>query len=155
MILEGALLLGYQAARGVLYQDLGLLLTAFMGGLAAGAAAADRRLAATPSRRAGAAVVLAAATVAGLTALVLTAGEGGLLPAFLLLLAAGGATGALFALATRTRDPERAIGPLYAADLLGGAAGSLLGSLWLLPLLGLPLSAGLAALGAFALLFLL
>jgi spermidine synthase len=155
MILEGALLLGYQAARGVLYQDLGLLLTAFMGGLAAGAAAADRRLAATPSRRAGAAVVLAAATVAGLTALVLTAGEGGLLPAFLLLLAAGGATGALFALATRTRDPERAIGPLYAADLLGGAAGSLLGSLWLLPLLGLPLSAGLAALVAFALLFLL
>jgi hypothetical protein len=37
MLLEGALLLAYQARRGALFQDLGLLLTCFMGGLCLGA----------------------------------------------------------------------------------------------------------------------
>ena len=42
MILETVLLLHYQSRNGVLYQDVGLLLTSFMGGLAVGALAFDR-----------------------------------------------------------------------------------------------------------------
>jgi predicted membrane-bound spermidine synthase len=45
------------------------------------------------------------------------------------------------------------IGPVYAADLLGGCAGSLLAGLVAIPMLGLPATAALAA--ALALLALL
>jgi predicted membrane-bound spermidine synthase len=46
-------------------------------------------------------------------------------------------------------DPARLVSPLYAADLLGGAAGGLLASLVLVPAFGLEGTAyGLAALGA-------
>ena len=49
MLVETVLLLHYQSHRGVLYQDVGALLTSFMAGLAAGAFALDR----AASRRIG------------------------------------------------------------------------------------------------------
>ena len=49
---------------------------------------------------------------------------------------------ALFAAASRReRRPESLVSPLYAADLAGGALGSALASVWLLPLAGLTLTA--------------
>jgi hypothetical protein len=60
----------------------------------------------------------------------------------LFLLAAGLLTGAIFAFASLRRAENQAVvvAPLYAADLLGGFAGSIAGSLFLIPLLGLPAS---------------
>jgi hypothetical protein len=120
MLLESALLLGYQTRSGVLYQDLGVLLMAFMGGLALGAWALERLM-----RRSG----------------------GGLAGTGTLLFACGFLVAAAFAYAVLRGAPEggAVIGPAYAADLLGGCAGSLAAGLITIPMLGLPASAALAA----------
>ena len=73
-----------------------------------------------------------------------------------LLFAAGCVTGALFAFGSLRHADDQAsvVAPLYAADLLGGAAGSFAGSLFLVPLLGLPASAVLIGVLALAALLL-
>lgn len=155
MVLEGALLLAYQVRQGVLYQDLGLLLTLFMSGLGLGAWAVDRRFGAGAPRRAGVRLVLAAAALCLIAAALLAAGAwSGLAGTALLLLAAGAAVGALFGYASLAHgtDQAAAVAPLYAADLIGGSLGSLAGSLLLLPLAGLPATALLLGLGVLALL---
>ncbi len=144
MVLEGALLLHYQTVSGVLYQDLGVLLTAFMAGLSAGALAADRLLrhgGEVRSRRAGA--LLGAGLALGTVGVAALVGGGrsaaGLAAVAAAQLACGFLVAAVFgqaALRTRLRQ-GRLVSPLYAADLLGGAGGSLLASLLLVPLAGL------------------
>jgi spermidine synthase len=64
---------------------------------------------------------------------------GGLLLTAVLLAAAGFLVGGLFAYAglRGVREQKNIIGPLYAADLIGGCLGALFGSLALIPLLGL------------------
>ena len=54
---------------------------------------------------------------------------------------------AAFAYAVRhgAPDPQAVLGPVYAADLLGGCAGSLVAGLVTIPMLGLPATALLAA----------
>ena len=147
MVLEAALLLGYQTQQGVLFQDLGLLLTVFMAGLSLGAAYVNRtarRRAGQGSGMLGAGLVGGMAGLSGLTALSIGSRAGGsLLVTCALLLGAGTLVGAVFAYASRQRSQEQeaAVAPLYAADLIGGCAGSLAGSLLLVPILGLPGSA--------------
>lgn len=159
MLLEGVLLLGYQTRQGVLYQDLGLLLTLFMAGLGLGALSADRlgwRRNGQLSQGWGAACLGGVAGLSLLTAWSTGSPEGGsLFVAGLLLLAAGSLVGGLFAYASQLQvgDQQAAIVPLYAADLVGGCAGSLAGSLFLLPVLGLSATAWSA--GAVALIALL
>jgi spermidine synthase len=154
MLIEALALLAFQTRHGALYRDLGLLLAAFMAGLAAGALAADlspiepgrggRTMAA---RWRAAAPSSALALLATLFALRLRAGAAPGLPEASLWLASTGAlTAAVFGLAARRASaPSRAAGPLYAADLLGGCLGSLAGSLLLIPLAGLPATALAAA----------
>jgi spermidine synthase len=150
MVLETVLLLHFQARNGVLYQDVGLLLTAFMGGLAAGALVMARvpaRLSTTSIAGGGIAVCLAVqafliARQAGDTggaSLVATASSLSLV---------GALVAALFAFASlrAAENRSRMIGPLYAADLAGGAVGAVAGSLLLIPLAGLPASALVMAL---------
>ncbi len=146
MLVESALLLGYQARHGVLFQDLGLLLTLFMGGLAAGAAGVEawsRRRGRPPGRLAAALVASGPALVGLATAALLRAealgGRG--VPAVLLALC-GAAVAAVFALAALE---GAGAGPLYAADLLGGSLGSLGASLLLVPFAGLDVTALAAA----------
>ncbi len=154
MLIEALALLAFQTRHGALYRDLGLLLAAFMAGLAVGALVIDRLpLAPAGSRRTAAAHVRAAALpavlalLATLLALRLRAGAApGLPEASLWLASAGALTAAVFALAARRLEsPARAAGPLYAADLIGGCLGSLAGSLILVPLAGLPATAMAAA----------
>jgi spermidine synthase len=147
MVLEGALILGYQVRRGVLFQDIGLLLTMFMAGLALGSFALHR----WRSRWAG---LLASGLAAAASLLAAWHFESGLWPSLvgtsLLLAMAGTAVGGLFAYASLAgkRDQASLISPLYSADLLGGATGSLAASLLLLPVLGLAPSAVLTAAAA-------
>jgi spermidine synthase len=149
VVLESVLLLSYQAKEGVLYQDIGLLLMAFMGGLALGAWILNEALRWTglrqrSTRRWGAAL-LAAWALLGLAVLgsVRGGGFGGLAATAILLLATGFLVAGILAFASlyNVRNQRQVIGPLYAADLLGGCLGSLLGSLLLIPLLGLDGSA--------------
>jgi len=151
--LEVVLLLGFQVLYGSLYRQVGLVVTAFMAGLAVGAWRANRGLdrgsaaGLSPARL----LLLLSGAIAGLAALLplllpqlgrldaLTgtalAGQGVvLLLTFLLAALVGGqfplagATGSGGAAATAAR--------LYSADLAGAALGALLVSALLIPLLG-------------------
>ncbi len=161
MTAEAVVLLRYQAESGALYQDIGLLLTAFMAGLAAGAFAFDRAAAAPRrvSRPWGAALVAALALL--LAGIGMAAAGGGawfrLAPAAAMLAACGALVAALFGYASRLGAAEQgnAAAPVYAADLLGGCVGSALAGLLLIPLLGAgATAAGMAVLAAAALVLL-
>jgi spermidine synthase len=148
MVAESVLILHYQAARGALFRDLGALLTSFMAGLALGAWAVPRLRAPWT----GAALAGGLAGLGLAVALEVRWGFAASLPGIaLVLFVAGLVVGGVFAQASlaAVADRARLVSPLYAADLLGGAAGGLLVSLVLVPAFGLEGSAyGLAALGA-------
>jgi spermidine synthase len=142
MALESVLLLRFQSVRGALFQDLGLLITAFMAGLAAGSGIACR-VGTTARPRAGAGLLLSLSALSLLLAFELRAGLGGGLPTTAAGLALAGAlVGGLLAetSAAGFARKEQAIA-LYAADLAGACLGSLLASLLLIPVLGLAATA--------------
>jgi spermidine synthase len=152
MALEILVLVLYQISLGSLYQQLGLLIAAFMAGMAAGSAAGcrwDGRAGGGPHRLAGLQGGLAVLAVA--LALWLqgggAAGTSG--PEFwtlagyaLILAAAGFGGGGIFALSAalwQESQPEARGqgGRLYAADLLGATLGTLGVSLLVLPVWGI------------------
>lgn len=153
MVTETLVILQYQVHSGVLYQNIGILLMAFMAGLALGAFATEAylrnhsgnipRLRKTGLALLGGFVLANLLFAAGFGAEVLP----GLLSAAILLAAAGFLVAGIFSLASlyRVENRQAVISPLYAADLAGGCAGSLLASLFLIPIIGLAGSAGLAA----------
>ncbi|MBN1337266.1 MAG: hypothetical protein JXB39_15005 [Deltaproteobacteria bacterium] len=137
MLLESVVLIGFQVASGVLYLQVGLLLMAYLAGLAAGSAAGGGGACRARLAAAGIAVV----------ALVVALGPPpGLGISLVLLASAGAGSGLLFAAAAS--GPGARPGRLYAADLLGGAAGALAGGLLLVPMAGLPATAAVAGLVA-------
>jgi len=156
MVIESILLLRYQVANGVMFQQVGWLLTCFMTGLAIGGWAYGRTpqpgAAASAHERRGWVPVTAlfgvAAVAWGSSSVPAAAG---LIATSLMLLATGLVVGACFAFAAAMwlGDRHRAASSLYAADVAGGAAGAVLATLVLVPLVGLDgsalLMAGLAA----------
>jgi hypothetical protein len=145
MVLETQLLLYYQVRRGILYQDLGILLMSFMAGLALGAVLIDRRerVLPRPVRAPAAAQILliaAFALLSGFLAWLFSSDlDSGLTSTSLLLGISGILVAGVFANAGAGHggDARLVIGPLYSADLIGGCAGSLAASLVLVPALGL------------------
>jgi hypothetical protein len=154
MVLETVLLLRFQTKNGALFEDLGVLLMAFMAGLAVGAAGITRL-----SR-----MYLSSAVFVKLAGGVLTGafllqslllgqtecpGLGGLVGVSTALFLTGVLVSGLFAVASLQtasavhEQKSRAVGPLYAADLFGGCLGSLLSSLVLIPFAGLATTAKL------------
>ena len=161
MVLETILILYYQVKYGVLYQDIGLLLMSFMAGLALGAISIERLMARFADRPRlvrwyGVALLAGFCFLCVVTATRLTvSAAAGLLQTSWLLMAAGFLVAGIFAYATlyEIKDQRSVISPLYAADLLGGCAGSLLGSLLLIPVLGLDVTTqGMLLLAAFSIL---
>ena len=145
IVSESVLMLAYQAKEGVLYQEIGLLLAAFMAGLALGAPALRDLILGTGVKKKRVQgwgyALLAGFIILGFAAIGIVTGgaAGGLLLTAVLLAAAGFLVGGLIAYAglRGVREQKRVIGPLYAADLIGGCLGALFGSLVLIPLLGL------------------
>jgi hypothetical protein len=161
MVLETVLILQYQIRHGVLYRDLGMLITAFMLGLTAGALT----LAMTarhgspfrePGRKWGIGLVAGLMFLGSLIILQTRLGRfAGLAETAALLTAAGYLVAGFFAYASLRGVPEqeKVISPLYAADLLGGCIGSVTASLILVPLLGMDMTAaGMIGLSLLALL---
>jgi spermidine synthase len=145
MAIELCLLLAAQELRGVIYHEIGALLTAFMLGLAGGAVVGRRVLALWP-RQALRMTVAACALVAFLGVVVLHIARdspGRALVLFLALMLLLGATvGACYAPATvalAARHGPSAAGRAYAWDLIGAAAGALAAT-FALPVLGLPVT---------------
>ena len=144
MILETVLILYYQLKQGLLFQDIGILLTSFMAGLMIGALALERVL--HDSKVGWRLAVWRAGMAAGfillgsLTYWIMMAGENtSLVVSAALLAAAGFLVAGVFTLASYEGKGEarRAASLLYSADLAGGCFGSLIGSLALIPLAGL------------------
>ncbi len=151
MVLEVVQLLTFQALHGTAYTGVGLLVTAFMGGLAVGSLA-GRRWVSLPDR--ALAVVLAALAVyaGGLAGWLALWGTVVVVPpwGFALLVALGGILGGLvfpLAMAEMERiETPTAAGRLYAVDLVGGCVGALFGGVVGVPLLGIPATLGVVAL---------
>jgi spermidine synthase len=160
--LEMVLLMGYQALYGSVYRQVGLLVTVFMGGLAAGAWLEGRFRGGMAPRRGIAFLSLAiGALAAGVPGLLRVAGSLGV-PGDPVgqaaILAAGFALATLvgfqFALAGRTGGDGGGAAGLFGADLAGASLGALLGGPLLVPVAGVSgaclaialLNAGAAAL---------
>ncbi len=145
MALETILLLHYQVKRGILFQDIGLLLMSFMGGLALGALFLARPAGCDTERR-GPGPYIAVALLAGSALLALwigwrihTEGSVRLVETMLLLALAGSFVSGVFVYSGRgsPEHEKRLIGSLYAADLIGGCLGSTVAGLLLIPTSGL------------------
>ncbi len=158
MVQETILILYYQVKAGVLYRDLGVLLMAFMAGLAAGSLAVNWGMKRAGNRKGWGPAILGGffLLTAGIAGLVWGSVSLGFLGTALLLFASGFFVAAVFAFASlhRVADQQQVIAPLYGADLFGGCLASLMAGLLLVPLLGLDISAWLM-LGPAVLLFLL
>jgi len=154
MALETVLLFHYQAKQGVLFQNIGLLLMSFMGGLALGAIVLSRRTgsivrpAGFPAR-VGSLFLGGAVLLGSLIGWRMHAGSDvGLVETSLLLAASGLLVSGIFACAGSGSpvDEGRIVGPLYAADLAGGCLGSIIAGLVLIPAAGLDATAFASAL---------
>jgi spermidine synthase len=141
MVLETLVLLYYQAGAGILYQNMGCLIMAFMAGLWAGARmishlSTDRRRT-TPIG----AIVFAVIGLVGavLFGMIITHMRIGLLSSSLLLFITGAAVAGIFVVTGSggMAKQQRAASEIYAADLAGGCLGAIAGSLWLVPFLGI------------------
>ncbi len=151
IILEVALVLIYQIMEGSVYRQLALIISLFMTGLAAGSALGGKEKGGgsllDDKRRRLFMIQIGLASYMGALYLLLTVFRGALidsmghLAVLMLFLAlaflAGMFGGAQFAAAISAGDAVRGAG-LYAADLVGAALGAVVGSLFLLPVLGIP-----------------
>jgi spermidine synthase len=139
MSLETVLLLYFQIKSGILYQDIGILLTGFMAGLAIGAFAVEK-MSARPTKFVGFALLGSFVVLSGLIGWSIKSGLGaGLSGCFGFLIMTGFLVSGIFAYAALQEPDDQftAITPLYVADLIGGCFGSLLTSLVLAPMAGL------------------
>lgn len=139
MVLETILILHYQTRNGILFQDIGILLTGFMTGLAIGALAVER-MKHHLSRESGVAVLLGFSMINALAGWHINSGiESGLPAVFAMLLLTGFFVAAIFAIAGFLNAPDQKliVAPLYSSDLIGGCAGSVIASLFLAPIAGL------------------
>lgn len=157
MLFSLSLIFAFQSLFGHLFAWIGLLTAVFMAGSAAGALAVTRSFPRLDNARRAmvyseaavlAAAVLLPAAVRGFSPILEGTAAFGLLRGFFLTLPflCGVLTGAQFPLAGKLQEGESprasgAAGTLYAADLLGGWLGGLLGGVFLLPVLGLTATA--------------
>jgi hypothetical protein len=143
MSLETILMLHFQTKNGILYQDVGILLTGFMAGLALGALTAGRT--SPRNYRALGIVVLGGllALSAGIGWRIASGADMGMAEILAILALAGFLVAGIFAYSSLqgAGDQRKAVTGLYSSDLLGGCLGSLVASLFLAPMAGLAMTA--------------
>jgi spermidine synthase len=158
------LLFAFQSIYGFVYEMVGVVVAAFMGGLAFGAAMTNRLVKGKANTRALAYVQLVIALFAGTMALglplstALTSSLAVFALFSLIAFLAGSLSGADFPLATAcwvalTKRAERGAGLVYGVELLGACSGAVLAGVLIVPILGIIpccLFAGLMNATAFA-----
>jgi spermidine synthase len=147
MVLETAIILHFQIKNGILYQDVGILLTGFMTGLSLGAIFISKTEV-WVYKRLGAGLLIALAMLSACIGVGIKYGWGaGLAGSLVLLFSTGFLVGGIFGYASvrQTGSQRGIITPLYSADLIGGCLGSVLTSLILAPIVGLDATAYLMA----------
>jgi spermidine synthase len=144
MALECALILKYQTTDGILFQNIGLLLTAFMAGLWGGAYFINRLIqSGGKNNNLIKTAVSLFAIFSLLTAILISYNcVSGILVISLILAADGFGTAAIFgALSPNCKEEQlKSVSLLYAADIMGGFAGAILSGLFFIPVLGLSLT---------------
>jgi hypothetical protein len=156
MLLETMLLLFYQAKNGALFQNIGILLMVFMGGMTGGAfvvhqlyrKAMEKTKKETTSRTIG--FFLAASFICTLILFWFVMERnvgGGLLLSGALMFLDGFMVAGFFSWAgfRKNTSPASWTASLYSADLLGGCLATIIGSLFLIPFLGMPATTALLA----------
>jgi len=149
--LEMLLLLAFQAVYGYVYQQLAVVIAAFMAGMALGSWLEMRRAARAGMRALAVTQVLAAAApllLLGLFEAIGRANGAAILAAFpALALVSGMLGGYQFPIASRVffGGAQRGPGTLYALDLAGSCLGAILFSAWFVPLFGFLKTALLSA----------
>ncbi|MGE0086773.1 MAG: hypothetical protein AB7S75_20405 [Desulfococcaceae bacterium] len=154
MVMESVFILRYQAQSGAMFLHIGILLMIFMAGLAAGSLSmtkfAQIRISGNVRKQTGRCLLIGFALLCLIFQKILPREAAGgicLISVFLFLTAF--LLSAVFAW-TGLSDPAAQrdlISPLYAADLLGACLGSMAGSLFLIPFLGMmPAAAFMAVL---------
>lgn len=146
MILETVLFLRFQSMMGVLYQDIGLLLTLFMIGLTCGSAyrsLVEYRIAFSKNIPMFVLLGLGIWTATRIHA----GGMAGMAEIGFVLLVCGWCMGAVFAAAVSLSQSHATtdIGRLYSADVFGGCLATLIAWLILIPLSGMIWTSILAA----------
>lgn len=148
MILEIILILHYQSKSGVLYRDIGFLLTAFMVGLSLGAYLINK-IFITLKNRLNNLRLIGILLLFGfflleviIYFLIKNNLMNGLFFFFIALLLDGIFVAGIFSFTSLNKviDQQRVIKQLYAADLIGGSLGSLIASLILIPAYGILIS---------------
>jgi spermidine synthase len=144
--LEMLLLLAFQAIYGYVYQQLAVIIAAFMAGMALGSWLALR----APARR-GMRTLVYLQVGAGVAPLLLCAVFGAVTPALfpVLALLCGMLGGGEFPVASRIFS-GRSTGTLYALDLAGSCLGAVLFSVYLIPVFGFLRTAVLASMPSLA-----
>lgn len=150
MIFELILLFGFQIFYGYIFYEVGILITAFLGGMAAGAIAMTTRLKNMKDHARAlmfiesGMILLAVLLLLVFSLLKVSSLYGPALMHLLfivLLFISGVAAGAEFPLANalylENNTVGRTVGIIYGADLLGGWIGGIAGGFILLPILGL------------------
>ena len=149
MVMEALLILHYQTRNGILFQDIGLLLTAFMLGLALGAHFIGRIYGSlNKGTHLGISLVIGFVLLNAVIMLTINLPVmSSLFSICLMLILTGAFVAGIFAFSSldRVQDQVRVVSPLYGADLIGGCVGSLVGVLILIPMAGLPATAGVMA----------
>jgi spermidine synthase len=155
MTLQVVLLLAFQSLHGYVYQQLGLVIAAFMGGLALGAWAADRvphtGLVNRPVLSPALPQLVRALYAVALPLLLAWSPRLPSLAFALLALLSGSLGGAIFSLAAGQAQAAgqaagQVAGRLYAADLIGGCVGAVAAAGLLVPVLGIPQTCAAVAL---------
>jgi spermidine synthase len=149
MAVETLLMLYYQAKNGVLFRDIGILLTSFMAGLAMGALLVGMWSNTRLGRQIrpaiwGGGILIGFAVLGVVTANTMNSlGMVATTSTSLMLFAAGFLVSGILAYSgyQSGNDQSAAVGTLYAADLIGGCLASLAVGLVLAPLVGLAKSA--------------
>jgi len=144
MVLETMSILYYQSVSGVLFQNIGILLTAFMIGLSIGAAFINklyhRRISKNIFRLTGLGFIILLGIINFSFGFAVNGNLlAGLPGTSIILFCTGFLVAGIFAFASffNVKVQQDTISSLYSADLIGGCAGSLLSSLILIPILGM------------------
>jgi spermidine synthase len=145
MILELSLILRYQTESGILYQNIGILITVFMLGLSAGSYVlnrieADNVFMPKQKKLTGVILILLFALLNLCVGIFFKTAEiVNLTIISVLLFSDGFLVSAVFAFLSRSRNDKQnlLVSPLYSADLIGGCIGAILGGLFFIPSLGL------------------
>lgn len=145
MVVESTLLLYYQAKSGALFQNIGILVTAFMGGLAAGAWILQRCIGRL-SNSLRSFRILGMGLITGFAFLIIVISSritelslGGFTGVMIVLFMVGSFVAGIFAYASLSGNVKNKlrIRRLYASDMIGASIGAVAGSLILIPMIGL------------------